>query len=176
MFFWHRSRRWLPLLFGLVLLSSNAGINPLMRGLSPLVESAIFQEVERTRQTDPDGKWIVYEDALLGSVVQATGAQVLNGTKFVPDLPFLGQLDSTGTAAEVYNRYARVACGLQVFPEEAGFSLVHHDLYVINLPPGLPLLRERGYRFFLFPGEWRDAPFYDFSLAASGAGIAIYRR
>ena len=90
---------------------------------------------------------------LLLAHVVATGAQVLNGSKFVPDLELLRQLNRDGDAAGIYNHYARVVCALQVFPEEVSFTLVHDDLYVINLPPALPQLRQLGYRYYIFPEQ-----------------------
>ncbi len=67
---------------------------------------------------------------------------------------------------------------MQVFPEEVSFTLLQAEFYTVHLPPGLPLLREAGYRYYVFGSEWRDALFYDFSLAAKtpSENLWIYRR
>ena len=67
---------------------------------------------------------------------------------------------------------------MQIFPEEVSFSLLQDEFYMAQLPPGLPLLRAEGYRYYVFGEEWRDALFYDFSLAARtpSDGLWIYRR
>jgi hypothetical protein len=110
--------------------------------------------------------------------VKATGAPVLNGTKIVPDLPFLRPLDSQRTYENVYNRYAWIICAVQVFPEEVKFSLLQAEFYTIHLPPGLAILREAGYRYYAFPGIWRDAFLYDFSAVARtpSGSFVVYRR
>lgn len=178
MFFWDRARRWLPPVFALLLICSNSLINPVMRGLGPLIESAAFQEVDKVRAADPEAKWIAFGDHVTGQLLKATGATVFNGTKIVPDLPFLRQLDAKGAYESVYNRYAWIICGVQVFPEEVSFSLLQMEFYTIRFPPGLPILRDAGYHYYVFPGEWRDALFYDFALVAKtpSNNLWIYRR
>lgn len=180
LFFWDRMRRWLPALVVPLLVCSNGLINPVMRSLAPLLESPAFRLVDRTRAADPNGKWIAYGqfDHLTPQLVKATGAQILNGTKIVPDLPFLRELDPERVFETVYNRYAWIMCAVQVFPEEVSFSLLQAEFYRINLPPGLPLLRERGYNYFVFREDWADALFYDFSLAGKVPedDLWIYRR
>jgi hypothetical protein len=111
-------------------------------------------------------------------LIKATGATVLNGTKFVPDLPFLRQLDTKGAYETIYNRYAWIICAVQVFPEEVSFSLLQPEFYRIHLPPNLPILRDANYRYYVFPGVWRDAFLHDFSLEATTPSnkICIYRR
>ena len=178
MFFWDRARRWLPPVLALLLICSNGLINPVMSGLGPLTESAAFQEVEKIHAADPEAKWIAYGDYLTGQLVKATGAPVFNGTKIVPDLPFLRRLDAKGAYEAIYNRYAWIICATQVFPEEVRFSLLQAEFYTVHLPPGLPILRDEGYHYYVFPGEWRDALFYDFALVAKtpSNNLWIYRR
>lgn len=178
MFLSDRARRSWPAVFVLLLICSNGLINPVMRGLAPLTGSAAFQEVEKIRAADGEAKWIAFGDYLTGQLIKATGAPVLNGTKIVPDLPFLRQLDPKGEFESVYNRYAWIICAPKVFPEEVSFTLLQQEFFTIHLPPGLPLLREAGYRYYVFPGVWRDASLYDFSAAASVPlnNFVVYRR
>jgi hypothetical protein len=178
MFFWEPARRWLPAVFAAVLISSNALINPVMRGLGPLSESAAFIEVEKIHAADPEGKWIAFGDYVTGQLVKATGAPILNGTKIVPDLPLLRQLDPNRAYEDVYNRYAWIVCAIQVLPPEASFTLLQPDFYTLHLPPSLPILREANYRYYVFPGLWRDASLNDFSLVAStpANNLCVYRR
>ena len=177
MFFWDRARRLLPPVFAMLLICSNGLINPIMRGLGPLLDSAAFQEIDKIRAADPKAKWIAYGDYMTGQLIKATGATVLNGTKFVPDLPFLRQLDPKGAYETIYNRYGWIICMPKVFPEEASFTLLQPDFYTLHLPPSLPLLQEQNYRYCVFRTDWRDASLYDFSLVANPSNnIFIYRR
>jgi hypothetical protein len=177
MFFWDRARRLLPPVFALLLICSNGLINPIMRGLGPLIESEAFQEIDKLRAADPKAKWIAYGDYMTAQLIKATGATVLNGTKWVPDLPLLRQLDPKGAYETIYNRYAWIICAPKVFPEEVSFTLLQPDFYTIYLPPSLPLLHEQNYRYYVFRTVWRDASLYDFSLVASPSNnLFIYRR
>ncbi|MDQ3117855.1 MAG: hypothetical protein M3Q86_14835 [Verrucomicrobiota bacterium] len=166
LFFWESLRRFLPVVLGVLLVFSNAGINPLMSGLAPLVDSETFKTVERLHRADPEGKWIVFHSRYFAQLVKSTGAPIFNGTKVVPDLPFLHELDG-GTANEfTYNRYANIVCEL---PREGGRDsvqggLVHPDMYILFLPPDLPALKAAGYRYVVFPRQWPDARAYGFSL------------
>ena len=163
-FFWERFRfRLLPAVLGPLLILSNAGINPLMRGLSPLLDSAAFRSIDRVRNNDPEGKWLAFNNRYFAQLVKATGASIFNGTKVVPDLPFLHQLDQ-GTNDFTYNRYANIVCELprNELPLDGG--LVSPDFYILFFPPNLPPFVNAGYRYVLFPNEWKTAASYGFSL------------
>jgi len=178
LFFWERLRyRLLPVVLGLLLIFSNGAINPVMRGLSPLLNSAAFNAIERIRAADPEGKWIVYHTRYFAQLVKATGANVFNGTKIVPDLPFMHRLDQ-GANESVYNRYANIGCEMPRSSQETSASLVYFDYYIWFLPPDLPALSESGYRYILIPREWPEATTYGFALLerVSPGDLWIYRR
>ncbi len=178
LFFWGKARVWLPSTLIALLIFTNGGINPVMLGLSPLVDSEAFTTIEKMKEADPSSKWVAYHDLLLAQLVQATGAPILNATKIVPDLGFLRRLDPTGSGNFVYNRYAHIVCELPGVPDQVGAHLVLADTYVLDLPPGLPILRELGYRYMTFPEEWPDANSHGFALIQEikNSGIWIYRQ
>ena len=161
--FWESLRhRWFPIAFGLLLVLSNAPINPLMRGLSPLVDSTAFHEIDRIRDSDPGGGWIVYHTRYFAQLVKATGAAIFNGTKIVPDLELLRRIDPS--AESVYNRYANIGCEFPKSTGETRAVLVYPDYYIWLLPPDLQLLRQSGYRYILIPNQWPDAETHGFAL------------
>jgi hypothetical protein len=165
LFFWERLRyRWLPVSFGLLLIFSNALINPVMRGLSPLLDSVAFTEIRRITAADPEGKWIVYHTRYFAQLVKATGAVVLNGTKSVPDLDFFHELDPDRSSEFAYNRYANIGCEMPRLSREVSASVVYPDFYILYLPPDLPILKEAGYRYILIPNEWPAAASYGYEL------------
>jgi hypothetical protein len=179
LFFWNRLRyRLLPVVLGLLLIFSNGAINPVVRGLSPLLNSAAFDAIERIHAADPEGKWIVYHTRYFAQLVKATGAAVFNGTKIVPDLSFMRQLDPRGADEFVYNRYANVGCEVPRLSHEASASLVYPDYYIWFLPPDLPALSKSGYRYILIPKEWPEASAYGFALIEKvlPGDLWIYRR
>lgn len=163
LFFWESVRyRWFPIAFGLLLILSNAPINPVMRGLSPLVDSPAFHEIDRIRAHDPGGGWIVYHTRYFAQLVKATGATIFNGTKVVPELDLLRRINPDAEA--VYNRYANIGCEFPKSPGETKAVLVYPDYYIWFLPPDLPMLQQSAYRYILVPNEWPDAAAHGFAL------------
>jgi hypothetical protein len=178
LFFCAANCRWFLVALVFFLTLSNVGVNPVMRGLAPLLKSETFQAVEKARRKDPDGKWIVFHDFNLAQMVIATGAPVLNGNKIIPDFTFWHQLDPDGIGAPVYNRYANIECELAEDSSAASARLFHHDSYILFVPPELPVLREIGCRYFLFPALWPGAEQDGFTQVYANArsGIFIYKR
>jgi hypothetical protein len=179
LFFWEGARyRWLPAILSLLLIFSNAAINPLMRGLSPLLDSAAFKAIDQIRASDPEGKWIVYHTRYFAQLVKAIGAPVFNGTKIAPDIPFFHQLDPDRVYESVYDRYANIGCELPKLSRAASAALVYPDFYIWFLPPDLPPLENAGYRYILIPKEWTEAGAYGFGLVEKimPGDLWIYRR
>jgi hypothetical protein len=179
LFFWKPMRyRWFPIVFSTLLILSNAPINPVMRGLSPLIDSAAFRAVEQLRKRDPDGKWIVYHTRYFAQLVKATGASVFNGTKIVPDLSLFQQLDPDQAFKDVYNRYANIGCEIPRLSREASANLVYPDYYIWFLPPDSSPLIASGYRYVLIPQEWPDSATYGFAFLekVTPSDLWIYRR
>ncbi len=164
LFFWDALRKWVPAVLAALLIFSNAGINPIMCGLSPLVDSAGFREISKLHAADPNAKWIVYNSRYFAQLVKATGAPIFNGTKVVPDLPFLYRLDPRGNHDWIYNRYANIECELPHHGYQISAGLVYPDLYIWFFAPDLPILQKAGYRYALFPTAWPGAVSYGFSL------------
>jgi hypothetical protein len=167
-----------PLTLIALLVWTHGSVNPVMRGLSPLLDSEGFRVVDQIRRADPDSKWIVYGDLALPELVKATGARVLNGFKIVPDLDFLRRFDSTGRANLIYNRYGHLVCELPEHPGEIAFSLVANNYYILYLSPGDSGLRQIGCRYVVLPDIWPDAELHGFSLFQTipAERICIYRR
>jgi hypothetical protein len=155
----------------------NVAINPLMIGLAPLLRSHAFAEIDLLRRSDPATGWVVYESWTLPALVKATGALVFNGTKFVPDLPLMEELDPDKSNRSSYNRYASIYVDNSA-SGEVTYGPVWLDLYRMTLPPDSPVLQRRGYNYVLFPREWWNASLHGFSLVRKidPAGLYVYRR
>lgn len=181
LFFSERWRKLLPAMLAPLLIFSNGGINPIMRGLSPLVDSEAVREVSRLQAADPAGKWIVYNSRYFAQLVKAAGVPIFNGTKTIPDLPLLRQLDAQPAEHDyIYNRYANIGCELPRKNDPAGTSasLVYPDYYIWFFPPDHPVLQRAGYRYALFPSAWPGANSYGFSLVEkiTRGDLWIYRK
>ena len=178
LFFWDAKRSWIRTLLAALLILSNAGVNPIMRGLSPLLNSQAFRAIEEIRVADPKAKWIAYNDLDLAQLILATGAPVLNGTKLFPDFTFFRRLDPGQPAEQIYNRYANIYCRLPPDSDPGGLELFHEDIYVLSLPPDSSILREFGYHYWLVPDVWPDAELHGFSLVQqiTSSNLWIYKR
>jgi hypothetical protein len=177
LFFWERARPLFPAVMATLLIWSNGGINPIMRGLSPLIDSAAFKSIDRLRKNNPKGKWIVFHTRYFAQLAKATGVSIFNGTKIIPDLDFFRQLDPDGINKFTYNRYANIACELPRHENRVEGGLVYPDFYILFLPPDLPLLQQAGYNYVVFPAEWKGANSYGFSMIerVTDGDLWIYR-
>jgi len=178
LFFWEVKRPWLPAVLVGLLILSNAGVNPIMRGLTPLLNSEAFKAIDKIRCADPEAKWIAYNDFNLAQLILATGAPVLNGNKLVPDFAFWDRLDPSGGGKWIYNRYANMYCKLPGDSDPGGLSLFQEDVYILALPPDSSVLRDFGCRYLLFPEVWPDAEKHGFSFIeqVTLSNIFVYRR
>ena len=106
------------------------------------------------------------------------GAPMFNGTRYVPDVPFLQQFDPEEQGNFIYNRYAHMVCQLPPEPDVIGFHLIESDQYVMEIAPDYPLLEEIDCRYVVFPHDWPEAESRGFRLVERIAtnGICIYRR
>ena len=173
-----RKRPWALMLIVALLLITNLPVNPVMRGLDPLLRSKAFEKVENLRASDPTAKWIVYRQFLISELVLASGAPVLSGNKVLPDFGFLRRLDPSGGGDQIYNRYGYVYCELPGGLAQPSAHLMNDVLYILYLPPDLPLLQEIGVRYMVFRDSSYESELYGFTRVYSNerAGIFVYKR
>jgi hypothetical protein len=103
LFFWDAKRLFIPGVLAALLILSNARVNPIMRGLSPLLNSQGFRAIEEIRVADPKAKWIAYNHLDLAQLILATGASVL-GPSCYPTLHF----SVASIPADLLSRYTIV--------------------------------------------------------------------
>ena len=104
-------------------------------------------------ERDPEARWIVFNDALIGSFIASTGANVFNGTKYTPDIPAMRILDTAGSSDSVYNRYANIVVGTNPDPDKVEFKLLYEDFYSITINPVSSKLKELHIKYLLFPNN-----------------------
>jgi hypothetical protein len=140
------------LFFGLFLaftLLSTYYVNPLYRGLSPLLGSRVSEAIQQIQQENPRAGWVVYGDFMFGNYLAANGAHVLNGTYYYPNLKFWSQFDPDHRYEKIYNRYAHIL----VSPADNSkikFKLQQNDLVQMNISPCSPVLDHLGIKYYLF--------------------------
>ena len=181
LFFFECLRPWFLVIFATAVALNAVAINPVMRGLSPLLDAQAFVKIDNVRKQDSTARWICYEDGQLAQVAQlvkATGADVLNGVKILPDLNFMHQIDPGRGLEDIYNRFAYINVALPNEPGEVSFMLDSFNFYEFTLPPQHPALIHDNYRYVVFPRVWWGAETYGFSLVdeIQASNLHIYRR
>ena len=133
-------------------------VNPVAVGLGPILETRLFEQLSQIVDREPAARWTVYGGIITPDLVKATGAQVWNGTKVVPQLADLRVLDPSSTAASTYNRFAHIG----LIPEkgsEVGFTLLNGSVYTIKIDPISDLWRRLGIRYVALPFAATDREF-----------------
>jgi hypothetical protein len=140
------------------LLLNNGGINPVARGLGPLVNASASAAVRQIRENDPEAEWVAYSNAWLPQFLKGQGVNVLNGLKVVPELDFTRQMDPNGEHEEIYNRYAfAIFQRPEIAPGAPEFRPLNPSAYILNVSPVDPALLNRGARYAVFARKFELA-------------------
>jgi hypothetical protein len=150
-------RRWLFALLLGAMLWPNLLIHPWYRGLAPFTEKDLYRRVRALVVEDPKGGWAVFGGAVLANFLKSTGARVINGTNYVPDLERWGKLDPTGEHRAAYNRYGHASLQQREDDQVSYSSVVTDgsldrpgDLFWIGINPCSEKLALLGVRYVAF--------------------------
>ena len=145
--------RWLPVLAVALLVPlalANGLINPVDRGLDVVTRSALFRAVQgdpRLRQE----KWLVYShDFTLTGFVVATGAEVFNSFKVLPNLDGMAAFDPDRRHLHSYNQSGHLLARPLAAGEPCRFENPDVGLLEWFVSPLDPGLRKVGVRFLVF--------------------------
>jgi hypothetical protein len=84
---------------------ANGLINPLDRGLDVIRNSSLFKAVHETHKEWRDGKWVIFAPwADEPGLLAATGLDVVDCLRIIPDRKAMGVFDDTGQYADIINR------------------------------------------------------------------------
>lgn len=124
-------------------------VNPLYRGLDVLLSSDLSMNIKRIRDHDQDGIWVVYDSLVLANYLAANGVHVVNGTYYYPNLEFWRKFDPDGFYVDIYNRYSHVLFR-SADGEAASFTLVHADVFSVNVNPCSAIMRNLDVDYYVF--------------------------
>ncbi len=172
---------FMTLVVGFVLWT-NFLINPLTKGMPALTEKPLMKALTEIRSSDPQAKWIAYGSNILANYLIAAGVDVVNGTKFIPDLAMLKIIDPTGANMKVYNRFAHIHC-LSFNPDSKDpdaikLILDNDDAYTLCIDPMSKQLNDIGVTYIMSNrtlskgalAKW--TPLYDDAIN----GMYLYKR
>ncbi len=152
-------------------------VNPVGIGLGPIIDTKLFKQASPLIRKEPDARWAVYGPHVVADLLKAAGAQVFNGTKFVPPLDELRVIDPKMSGASVYNRYAHIELE-PALGSDVSFALHEGDWYIINISPSNDLWRRLGIRYVVFPQAFTDPTFLaaaELVLSLPEVGLWVYR-
>jgi hypothetical protein len=151
---------WTPALAALLIVPlclANGLINPLDRGLRVVTKSALYRAV----QGDPQmraAKWLVYShDFTLTGFVVASGADVFNSFKVLPNLGAMAPFDPERRAVHSYNQSGHMV--VRPLPEGQPSRFENPDVGLLrwSVSPLDPALRKAGIRYLVFDEPPEDA-------------------
>ena len=140
---------------GIILfLLPNLKANPLSKGLSPLTENLIYQNVKTLVDKDPDARWLVNGSQFVTYMVTATGAKQITGVKYIPNRKqIFSVLDPTMKRDSTYNRYAHVTFQTYINGAQGDTTILaqqFEDGYVIAGDPCSPKFKKLNVRYVLY--------------------------
>lgn len=178
---WHRIVVASCLLLLIPCLFSHGMVNPIGRGLPGITKSGIFRWVSQIHESDRDARWIVTGNltartCFLAQLVKATGANVLGGTRCMPDRAMLKVLDPEDRYVTVHDRYARVC--FQAFSEtEPIFELHAPEDYLVRLPFRTEWFERLGIKYVMVVDQAGTPPALPgFERIGEREGVILLRR
>lgn len=125
-------------------------INPISKGLGPIVSSDLLREAARIGQAEPSARWIAFSDNLAPNLLMMAGVKILNSMKITPLTSELRLLDPEGEAESIYNRLAQGVFEPIHDETKALFKLVQSDMWSLQVSPCHPAFEKLGVEYFLF--------------------------
>jgi hypothetical protein len=147
-------RRAFALCLLVPLIFANTLINPVDRGLEVITESALFKIAHGAHNDWRDGKWLIYAPwADQPGLLAATGIDVVDCLKIVPDKARMAVFDPDQRYADVINRSSYFIARLAGPNEPSSFESPSLGNVLWKVPPLDPRLKQIGVDHVAFASE-----------------------
>lgn len=161
----------------LIMVISEAGVNPLTKGLSPILNNPLRQVAADVHKKDPNAAWALFGNIRLTHLVKSTGSNIINGVKYVPPLEVMKTLDPDKLNDSVYNRYGWASMKNYIdLKDTVIFRLTYQDGYTIFMDPCSPRLKQLNVKYIVFDYKPQDQEIRCMTKLAETSGIFIYKR
>lgn len=154
-------------------------INPLQKGLDPLIDNPLRSVIDRLRTERPgDEGWVAFSsDVVIRGTLTAAGINHLSGISPYPDHRSWRLLDPDRQYEHVWNRYAHVSFVTGPAGAEPKIVLLGADSLQVTIDPCAPELEDLQVRFLVFQQAEEPACGRLLARAAHGGGrVSIYER
>ncbi len=170
---------WRPLLsvgvLAVIGLSMSVTVNPLTKGLGPLVDNQFVTDVRAISEESGDGGWVT-TDWGLSAMLTADGRNNVSAVNLYPDADAWRVLDPSGVNEDVWNRYAHTAWSLEPGLGEPKLTLRQADVVGVAVDPCGPELAELGVRYVVTRSAL-EAPCLVLDRTSELAGdVFVYQR
>lgn len=152
-------------------------INPVSAGLGPILKKEISIFVSKIKLKDPKSKWVVFGRSNVADFLKASGVNIFNGTKMIPDVNALKILDPELKNYKIYNRYSHITFLPHEDKDKISFILNDHQSYSIIINPANKNLSEIGVYYFVFTYKPKEYEIENFTLLTLQPvnGLWIYK-
>ncbi|WP_461052172.1 DUF7657 domain-containing protein [Spirosoma arcticum] len=156
----------------------NLKINPMGKGMSPIIDNALYRKVRELHLEEPEARWVVLGSQYITYLVTATGVNQLSGVKNQPDFKTMRVLDPTARRDSAYNRYAHAIYSTYIDPAHPDTVLIQNgfeDGYQVGIDPCSPKLRSLNVRYIIFDRTPQPVEIRCMKQMAKMGNIEIYR-
>jgi hypothetical protein len=136
----------------------NLLVNPLARGLQAIEEKPIIKAIKEIDGRDrPPRAWMIFNDLYASNLAKASGAWIINGVQYIPNIKVFRTLDPEGRYQSIWNRFSHFGVARSENAAELKFVLQSNDSILLEIHPCAPVLRELGVQYFVFRSPATEA-------------------
>jgi len=139
------------LMFLFMSILSTYDVSPVSRGTGFYDEKLLYQSIRRIVEKDPEARWALFNEPGVPSFAIAAGARVINGTKYLPDIPLLRTFDPEGKNDSIYNRYSNLGLAIANDTAHIRFQLLYEDMCILEVSPLNSRFRSLGIKYLMVP-------------------------
>jgi len=168
------------------LVIDNINVNPVTKGLAPILQNPLVVDSKEIHDKDPKARWVLFGNSRLTHLLKANGIDLFNSVKLVPPMQDMKVLDPTGKFDSVYNRYAWMTVNSKQFAQYYGVNWNdtvvlrrpegYQDGYTIYIDPCSPRFKQLRVKYFVFEEKPSDNEVRCMTKLKENAGLFIYKR
>lgn len=146
-------------------------INPLYKGLKPLIGTDLAKYIQELSKNDTS-KWVGYNSLALSQYALSNDASIINGAHTYPQFEIWRQIDSKEEYKDIYNRFAYVLVSEKEIDEEK-ITLIAPDTVEINMDACNPIWNSLNVKHIISNGEI-DGPCLELKKKFEKYNVFIY--
>lgn len=118
-----------------ILFISGICVHPIQRGLSPLVNTPIYEAVNKIAMQSRNSLWLSEGSFVYGNFLSSAGAVSINSTNYYPNIDLWNKMDPNGVYEQVYMRYSNISTVVENQLNDDEFELLATDHILIRFTP-----------------------------------------